>query len=417
MLAEILTIGDELCRGEIVDTNSSWLAAELWDLDVTCAWMTSVRDEVEDMRAALGQAARRAQLIVCSGGLGPTEDDRTVDVVSELVGATPEIHEASRERMAARFAAYAARPAMMRQVRVPAGARALVNPAGLAPGFEVALHGVPVVCLPGVPRELKAIFEDSLRARILELRDAAGGAERIARRTYRTFGKGESQIASALEGLLEGVAGASLHYQVPFPETLVKIVVRDRDPAAAAGRLAALDGPVRDRLGWTLYGEGSDSLAAALGRLLGERGLTLASAESCTGGLVGALVTAVPGSSRYYLGGVVTYADQEKVRQLGVSPATIERAGAVSEECVREMAAGMRERSGADLAVAVSGVAGPGGGSAEKPVGTVWIAVAGQETVITRHFVWPGARDQVRTLAAWWAMAMVMHLVDGTEAR
>jgi nicotinamide-nucleotide amidase len=174
---------------------------------------------------------------------------------------------------------------------------------------------------------------------------------------------------------------------------------------------------VRDRLGWTLYGEGSDSLAAALGRLLGERGLTLASAESCTGGLVGALVTAVPGSSRYYLGGVVTYADQEKVRQLGVSPATIERAGAVSEECVREMAAGMRERSGADLAVAVSGVAGPGGGSAEKPVGTVWIAVAGQETVITRHFVWPGARDQVRTLAAWWAMAMVMHLVDGTEAR
>ena len=413
MWAEILTIGDELCRGEIVDTNSSWLAAELWDLDVTARWMTSVRDDIEDMRTAFRQAAGRAEIVVCSGGLGPTEDDLTVDVVSELTGGEPEVHEPSRQRMEARFAARASHPKMVRQVRVPAGARVYLNPAGLAPGFEVALAGVPVVCLPGVPREMKAIVEESLRERILALRDAGGAAERIARRTWRVFGRGESQVAAALDGVLDGVAGASLHYQVSFPETLVKVVVRDRERAAAEARLAGVEGAVRERLAPWLYGEGGDSLAAALGRALGGRGLTLASAESCTGGMLGALVTSVPGSSAWYLGGAVTYANREKVRQLGVSQATLDTAGAVSEECVREMARGLRERSGASMAVAVSGIAGPDGGTPDKPVGTVWLAVDGPgESGETMHFVWPGARDQVRTLAAWWAMSMVKRAVE-----
>lgn len=413
MWAEILTIGDELCRGEIVDTNSSWLAAELWDLDVTARWMTSVRDDAEDMRGAFRQAAGRADLVVCSGGLGPTEDDLTVDVVSELTSAEPEVHEPSRQRMEARFAARASHPKMVRQVRVPARARVYLNPAGLAPGFEVAIGGVPVMCLPGVPREMKAIVEESLKERILALRDAGGGAERIARRTWRVFGRGESQVASALEGVVDGVAGGSLHYQVSFPETLVKVVVRDRDRAAAEARLAAVDGEVRERLAPWLYGEGGDSLAAALGRALRARGLTLASAESCTGGMLGALITGVAGSSAWYLGGAVTYANPEKVRQLGVSPATLEAEGAVSQACVREMARGMRERSGAAVAVAVSGIAGPDGGTPEKPVGTVWLAVEGPGAhADTMHFVWPGARDQVRTLAAWWAMSMVKRAVE-----
>jgi nicotinamide-nucleotide amidase len=412
MWAEILTIGDELCRGEIVDTNSSWLAAELWDVDVTTRWMTSVRDDAEDMRSAFRQAAARADLVVCSGGLGPTEDDLTVDVVSELTGSTPEVHVPSRERMEARFGPRASHPKMVRQVRVPSGARVFLNPAGLAPGFEVTLDGVPIFCLPGVPRELKAIALESLWERIGGLREARGDPERIARRIWRVFGRGESQVASALEGVVDGVAGASLHYQVSFPETLVKVVVRDRDRAAAGSRLAAVDAAVRARLAPWLYGEGDDSLAAALGRELLSRGLTLASAESCTGGLLGGLVTSVPGSSRWYLGGAVTYANAEKVRQLGVAQATLDSAGAVSEECVREMARGIRERSGSSLAVAVSGIAGPDGGTPDKPVGTVWIAVDGPgERARSFHFVWPGARDQVRTLAAHWAMRLVLDAV------
>ena len=413
MWAEILTIGDELCRGEIVDTNSSWLAAELWDLDVTTRWMTSVRDDADDMRSAFRQAAGRADIVVSSGGLGPTEDDLTVDVVSELTASAPEVHQPSRARMEARFGARASHPKMLRQVRVPGGARVFDNPAGLAPGFEVALGGVPVACLPGVPRELKAIIAASLRARILELREARGGAERIARRIWRVFGRGESQVAAALEGVVDGVAGASLHYQVAFPETLVKVVVRDGDRAAAEARLEAVDAAVRERLAPWLYGDGQDSLAAALGRALAGRGLTLASAESCTGGMLGALVTSVPGSSGWYLGGAVTYSNDEKVRQLGVSPATLEAAGAVSESCVREMAHGARERCRASVAVAVSGIAGPDGGTPDKPVGTVWIAVDGPgEQVEVMQFVWPGARDQVRTLAAWWGMSMVKAAVE-----
>ncbi len=417
MLAEILTFGDELCRGEIVDTNSSWLAAELWDLDITCAWMTSCRDVVEDMRQALRQACARADVVVCSGGLGPTEDDLTVDVMSELAGTEPEVHGPSLQRMEARFAAasYRLTPNNMRQVRVPAGAGVYDNPAGLAPGFEVAIERVPVMCVPGVPRELKAIFDTALRGRLIELREGGAGVlERIARRTYRVFGRGESHIATALEGVLGGAAGATLHYQVSFPETLVKVVVRDADPAAAAARLAELDRAVRERLGDWCYGEGADSLAAALGRTLSERGLTMATAESCTGGMAGGLITAVPGSSRYYVGGAVCYSNQEKVRQLGVAPATIDRHGAVSEECAREMAAGMRARSGADLAVSVTGVAGPDGGSADKPVGTVWLAVAGPgDAVSAKHFVWPGARDQIRMLASYWALALALRALSG----
>jgi nicotinamide-nucleotide amidase len=418
MLAEILTFGDELCRGEIVDTNSSWLAAELWDLDVTCAWMTSCRDVAEDMRQALRQAVSRADVVVCSGGLGPTEDDLTVDVVSELVGTLPETHAPSLERMKARFAtaSYRLTPNNLRQVRAPGEARVHDNPAGQAPGFEVLLDGVPVMCLPGVPRELKAIFEATLRARLLELRDGSTGArERIARRTYRVFGRGESHIAAALEGVLGGTPGATLHYQVAFPETLVKVVVRDPDQAAAGAHLAELDREVRARLRHWCYGEGTDSLAAALGRALVARGLTLATAESCTGGMVGALVTAVSGASRYYAGGAVCYANQEKVRQLGVDPATIERHGAVSEECAREMAAGMRARAGTDLAVSVTGVAGPDGGTPEKPVGTVWLAVAGPgDQMITKHLVWPGGRDQIRVLASHWALSMVLRALAGS---
>jgi nicotinamide-nucleotide amidase len=404
-----LTIGDELCRGEIVDTNSSYLAARLWDLDITTRWMTSCLDDVADIAAALRTATARADVVVCSGGLGPTEDDLTVDVVAELCGTSPRIDEAARRRMEERFAA-SGRPIaaiQLRQVRVPGGARVLANPAGLAPAFEVALGGVPVVCLPGVPRELHAIWDAHLAARLAELREARGDVERIARCIYRTFGRGESQISEACIGLIDGVAGASIHYQVKFPETLVKLVVRDRDQAAADARLAALDAGIRTRLGGALYGTGDEELIEKVVRRLIEARRTVATAESCTGGMIGGLLTRVPGSSAAYAGGAITYANAEKVRQLGVAQATLDAHGAVSEPVVREMAEGARARFGVDLAVAVSGVAGPAGGTPDKPVGTVWLALAEAGGTSTKRLAWPGARDQIRLLAAWWALRMI----------
>ncbi len=417
MLAEILTIGDELCRGEIVDTNSSWLAEQLWDLDVTVAWMTSCRDEPADMRRALTDATGRAQLVLVSGGLGPTEDDLTVDVVAELAGMPPVEDEAARQRMEERYAqmSFKVTPNNLRQVRVPGGARALANPAGAAPGFEIPIGGVPVVCLPGIPREMQAIFERHLRDRIVQLREQSGARpERIARRIFRVFGMGESHIAAALAGVIGQVAGASIHYQVKFPETLVKVVVRSSDAEAARAGLEEIDGRVRAALGDRMYGIDGDSLPAALGRTLRAAGVTLSTAESCTGGMVGELVTRVPGSSAWYAGGVVAYADREKVRQLGVRPETLAARGAVSEECAGEMARGCRDRCATDYAVAVTGIAGPDGGTPDKPVGTVWVAVAGpRDRLDTRRINWPGARDQVRALSSWTALAMVLRALRG----
>src|ERR1043165_8520292 len=223
MRAEILTIGDELCRGEIGDTNSSGLAQRLWDLDITTRWMTSCCDDENDITTALDTAVNGADLVVCSGGLGPTEDDLTVDVVAKLADQDVIIDETARARMEARFAGrIEVTPIQLRQVRVPARSKVYVNPAGLAPCFEVAVRGVPVICLPGIPRELYAIYDAHLEARFRELRESRGAVERIARRIYRVFGKGESQISQACRGLVDGVPGASIHYQVKFPEALVK---------------------------------------------------------------------------------------------------------------------------------------------------------------------------------------------------
>jgi nicotinamide-nucleotide amidase len=409
--AEILTIGDELCRGEIVDTNAAYLAARLWDLDITTRWMTSCNDDEPDITAALAAATARADLVICSGGLGPTEDDLTVDVVARRAGVDPVIDEPSRDRMAARFGVggIAVTAIQLRQVRVPERARVYANPAGLAPGFEVELD-VPVICLPGVPRELYAIFDAHLEARLRELR--GDGAERIARQIYRAFGRGESQISQACRGLGVGVGGASINYQVKFPETLVKLVVRAAEGSAAQTRLAALDASVRERLAGVVYGVGEQTLPEKVTRRLIAAGLRVATAESCTGGMVGELMTRTAGSSACFAGGAIVYSNAEKVRQLGVRQATLDAHGAVSEVTVREMADGARAAFATELAVAISGIAGPDGGTPEKPVGLVWLALATAAGTTTKRLQWPGARDQIRTLASWWGLKLIDHAID-----
>ncbi|MBS1118058.1 MAG: competence/damage-inducible protein CinA [Deltaproteobacteria bacterium] len=416
--AEILTIGDELCRGEIVDTNSSYLAARLWDLGITTRWMTSCCDDEADLAVAVVQAATRADLVVCSGGLGPTEDDLTVDVMARLVAVGPVIDDASRRRMEAWFAGRTeVTPIQLRQVRVPAGARVYENPVGLAPGFEIELQGVPVICLPGFPREIHGLYDRWLAARFIELRELRGDRERIARQIYRVFGRGESQIAQACQSLITDVPGTSIHYQVKFPETLVKLVVRDQDPEAAAARLGELDRSIRQRLAPYLYGTGDESLVERTMRRLLAAGQTIATAESCTGGMVGELLTRMPGSSRAFLGGAIAYSNDEKVRQLGVSPQTLAAHGAVSEQTVVEMARGALDRFATDHAASISGIAGPDGGTPEKPVGTVWLAVASKQggQVWTRKLSWPSTRDQIRILSSWWALAMIDAAVPSTD--
>ncbi len=415
MFAEIVTIGDELTRGEIVDTNAAWLASRLWQQGVVVRWMTSCRDDAADLGRALAAATARADLVLTSGGLGPTEDDLTVDTVAAALGVDAAIDAPAQARLEQLMAARG-RPLTainLRQVRVPAGARVHANPAGLAPGFEVALAGVPVVCMPGVPREVYGIYDGGVAARIDALRAERGDDVQWARQVYRVFGRSESQLSEALRGVVDGVPGATLHYQVRFPETMVKVVVADRDAAVAAATLAGLDGELRARIGRWIYGTGERSLPQVVAAELAARGRTVAVAESCTGGLLGQLLTDAGGASRFFLGGVIAYANREKQRALGVPEAILVEHGAVSEACVRAMATGVCAATGAELGVAISGIAGPDGGTVDKPVGTVWLAVADGDEVHTMTFRWPGSRDQVRLLAAWWALAMLRDRAGG----
>ena len=407
--AELLTIGDELCRGEIGDTNSAFLAAELWDLGVVTNWMTSCRDDRVDVVSALVNAAARADVVVVSGGLGPTEDDLTVDAVAEAVGVEPVVDEPSLLRMKARFArsGYTLTPNNLKQVRIPRGATAFANPAGIAPGFSLRLGSAQLFVMPGVPCELRAIWTESVAPRVAAL---AEGGELLARRVLRVFGMGESHIDHRLSGLATD-ASASVHYQVAYPETLVKVVVRAKTRSEAEARLETLVAAARQRLGEVVYGEGDDSLAAVLVAALRARRATLAVAESCTGGMLGALVTAVPGASDVFVGGWIVYANDAKLR-LGVCKETLVVHGAVSGPCVEELALRARDTAGATLGVAISGIAGPEGGTPEKPVGTVYVAVAGENGgLLHEHYTFSGTREQIRRLASYRAMNMILSEV------
>jgi nicotinamide-nucleotide amidase len=405
LTAEVLTIGDELNRGEILDTNSSWLAERLTSLGAYVRWRTSVTDEPDDMAAAVRQAAARAQLVVASGGLGPTDDDRTVDVVAALAGVAPVEEPAHAAKMRARFAerGFALTPNNLRQVRVPAGADVLANAPGLAPGFGVALDGAQLYFMPGVPREMKSIFDAHVATRVTS---RVGGARPVMR-TWRVTGKGESHVDHALRGLVDGLAATTLHFRIAYPENLVTVVVRRDDPQEAMQVLDRLDAEVRTRLGDHVYATGDTTLAAALGERLRARGQTVAVAESCTGGLVGQLITAVPGSSRWFVGGVIAYANEVKQALLGVAAATLQAHGAVSEPTVLEMADGARRATSASWGIAVSGVAGPDGGTPDKPVGTVFIAVTSDGARLTRNLLWPAEREQVRLIAAHQALHLL----------
>lgn len=403
---EVVTIGDELNRGEIIDTNSSWLAERLTALGAHVRWRTSVTDDPGDMAAALRQATGRADLVVTSGGLGPTDDDRTVDVVAALAGVAPAPDPAHEEKMRARFAERGFRltPNNLRQVRVPTGADVLPNEAGLAPGFAVRIGAAEVCVMPGVPREMKPMFDRFVAPRVT----ARVGRARPARRTWRVTGKGESHVDHALAGLLDGVPDATLHFRIAYPENLVTVVVRREDEAEAEAVLDRLDAEVRARLGDHVYATGDTTLAEVVGQRLLAAGATLAVAESCTGGLVGELVTAVPGSSRYFVGGVIAYANELKRDLLGVRPETLAAHGAVNEPTVIEMADGARRATGATWAIAVSGVAGPGGGTPDKPVGTVFIAVTREGRREVRKLFWPTERELVRRLAANAALHLLL---------
>ncbi len=423
-VSALVSVGDELLLGATVDTNAAWLGRELATLGLPVAVGFTVPDDGNAIRRALTEARSRAQLVVVTGGLGPTRDDLTLASAAELLGRTlvedPTLLAALEERFRARGLAPLP-PSNRAQALVPEGARALPNPLGTAPGILFDLgdedgdRGL-VVLLPGVPREMKAIFSQSVAPEV-----RSRFARRLAplvHRTIRTTGIAESVLADRLAPLLEEVPeGVSVAFLPDVVGVDLRLTARGfGDAAEAEETLAGLARRFEPVVGPHRYESSVGDLAEALGTRLVEAGLTVAVAESCTGGIIAKRLTDSPGASRYFRGGAAVYSNEAKGILAGVDPVLIERNGAVSREVAVALAEGVRDRLHADAGIGVTGVAGPGGGSEEKPVGTVWLAAClGGRTEVRKH-VFTGDRDMVRKRAAQAAMDLLFRLVDDGTA-
>ncbi len=372
--AELISIGTELASGLALDTNSAWLAGELARLGVEVTRHVTVTDDRPAIAAELDRAAGSAGIVLVTGGLGPTDDDVTREALADAMGVPLRTDQASLEQVRAFFVRLGRRFAESntRQARFPEGAAPIENPWGTAPGCRARLGEATVYCLPGVPREMKEMFRQAVAP---DLRTLARGAV-IVTRTLRCFGAGESTIGDQIADLM--AAGRPVTVGITAAEGLISIrlITEARDETTAETLLAQDEADLRRRLGVLIYGTEDQTLASVVGDLLRQGQHTVATAESCTGGLLAKHLTDVPGSSAYLLGGLVTYSNRGKSDLLGVDPLLIERHGAVSEEVARQMAAGCRERTGADFVLSTTGIAGPGGGTPEKPVGLVYIALA-----------------------------------------
>ncbi|WP_240910966.1 competence/damage-inducible protein A [Paludisphaera soli] len=382
--AEIISIGSELVSGQNLDTNSRWLSGELGSLGIATGFHTTIGDDMDDNVAAFRIAAERADLVLTTGGLGPTQDDLTRDALALAAGVGLREDPDSLAAIAALFARRN-RPMAERnrvQARIPEGAEALPNPVGTAPGIWMTIGRAAFAAMPGVPSEMRRMFHDQVVPR---LRQRHWVEKAIVYRKIALFGKGESEIEA--EALDLTARGHTPEVGITASDATIRFRIRGEGltPEAAWAQTEETAALIRARFGSLIVGEDSADVADALVDQLKRTGATLATAESCTGGLVAHLITAIPGVSAHYLGGVVSYANEAKTAMLGVPPELIREHGAVGAEVAAAMAQGARERFDSDLAISTTGVAGPDGGTAEKPVGLVYLGLASRDKVMTRR--------------------------------
>lgn len=404
MIAEILSVGTELLMGQIANTDAQFISRRLGELGISIYRQCTVGDNPARVLESLRESLSRSDIVITTGGLGPTEDDLTKEMVAEYFGLEMELHQPSYEALTAYMERFGRKmtPNNLKQAYFPKGAIIMPNLCGTAPGCIVEKDGKTVAVLPGPPRELTDMFDRQL-APYLEKRSGVS----IKSRFLKIFGLGESNVETMLLDLFHRGNPTLALYCGPG-EVAARITTRVKEGEDAD----AIIGPVYDeilrRVGDAFYGEGMNyTLADAVLKLLKERGETIAFAESCTGGLLAGEFVGVPGASTCLMESYVTYANSSKEKLLGVSPDTLADCGAVSEECAREMALGALKASGADWAVSVTGIAGPDGGTREKPVGTVYVGVAHNGAAVAKRFSFRGNRQWIRTLSVVNALNLV----------
>ncbi len=411
MKIAIISTGDELLRGKIADTNGAWIASKLDERGYMVDRMITVGDDPDALSALFKEAFSEFSLVIVGGGLGPTDDDLTAGAAARAMESTITRSKKAEAQVRAAFQRIQ-RPMVdinLKQADLPRDCTVLENSSGTAPGFSIDTTGGTAFFFPGVPRELKPMFEKYV------LPTLPGRGSATHRSVFKSFGRGESDIQAALKPIVAAFPGVGWAYRSSFPEIGVTVTAPDEETLNRVGD------EVRRTLGKNIFAEEDIKLPAALGKALLERGYTLATAESCTGGLIGHSITEVAGSSEYYRGGIVAYDNDVKENTLGVDQAVLEKDGAVSEPVVRAMAEGVRASLKADVGVAVSGIAGPGGGTKEKPVGLVHFAVAhpnGAHACRVEHLkrIFHGFdRTRVKQISAWVAMWMAFRALQEDE--
>jgi nicotinamide-nucleotide amidase len=400
--AVILSTGDEITTGKVVDSNSSYIADKLHEIGVDLVAVLTVGDVPDRLEWAWRTAMTMAEVVISTGGIEPTADDLTTETIARITNKKLWRDEPSVEKMKRLFAQLGRvmpennlKPALF-----PETAEVIRNELGTAPGFRMAVpqanHTSYLIVLPGVPREMKPMIEEQV---IPWIKHNRGNDKVFATRIFQTFGLSESALDEAVAGLIRTEEG-KVGFRASFPQISMKVMVEDM-PGVAQGRADELAKRVYARIGGFIYGEGDTSMEEVICKLYTEKKLKLAVAESCTGGLIGHRLTNIAGSSNFLLGDFVTYSNELKQGVLGVRDETLKVHGAVSEATVLEMAAGARDRTGADVAVATSGIAGPDGGTPDKPVGTVCVGLVGDGVKAARQYnMMRGTRDWIKLLAS-----------------
>lgn len=417
MTAHILTIGDEILIGQIIDTNSPWMSQQLNLRGIRVTGKSSVGDTRSEILNGIEHATATADIVIMTGGLGPTKDDITKKTLADLFESDMRFDEETYQRIEGYFKKVqrAMPPAMLDQATVPEKATILANKVGTAPGMWFEKDGKVYISLPGVPFEMEYLMKNEVIPRLLE----RFNSRPILHRTLLTACEGESNIARKIESFEDNLpSNIKLAYLPALGQVRLRLtgVWEGEVTATAEAELNALldakKQELADLIPDILYGYEEETLATVIGKLLLEKNLQFGTAESCTGGYIAHQITEVPGSSAYFPGAVVSYSYEMKEKLLGVQRSTLEQFGAVSEECVREMAAGALDTLGADVSVAVSGIAGPSGGTPDKPVGTVWIAVANRERTIATKFIF--GRDRIKNiqLTSTYALNMVRKFLS-----
>ncbi|MCK5270265.1 MAG: competence/damage-inducible protein A [Sedimentisphaerales bacterium] len=418
MNAIIISIGDELILGQTVDTNAAWLSRQLSSLGITAGEHITVGD---DINAIVGQLRRAesmlnnnaADVVLVTGGLGPTDDDLTRHALAEVLETELKLHQPSLNRIEQFFVRLNKPMSQTNRVQamIPCGCDVLENNVGTAPGITAQIGKTPVFFLPGVPAEMKVMFDKSVKDKLRQKVSAGGTKKVYAYRTLHTYGAGESSIAEMLGDMMSRGRNPVVNCTAAHSIVSIRIISRGADEKTARVLIEPVERELRKRLGTFIFGSDEDTLAGVVGGLLRRNGVTVAVAESCTGGLLAKELTDISGSSSYFMAGWVTYSNDAKAHFLQVNPKTLERYGAVSEQVACELARNACREAQTDYALSITGIAGPTGGIAgptgskeEKPVGLVYIGLADRDGVEVVRSVFPGSRDCVRRRAVYSAL-------------